>query len=271
VKETVFLNGQYVNPQEAGISVLNSGFLLGYGLFESMRLYQNKIVYFDQHMKRIMESSRLIGIKPYYNEGKIKEVIRKTVKLNGFSDSYVRLTLWKSDGRDGILVIARQYAPYPFKKYLAGFRACVSNFRQAEKSILSGIKSTSRLMLELAYADAKEKKFDEAIILNNRGYLAEASRCNIFFVKGNELFTPSLACGCLKGITRQVIFDLAGKCGLCVNEGEFTPGDLYNADEAFLTNSLMGVMPLFSVGKTVINRASNLTGVFINKYDLLKK
>jgi branched-subunit amino acid aminotransferase/4-amino-4-deoxychorismate lyase len=217
-----------------------------------------------------MESSRLIGIKPYYNDGEIKAVIRKAVKLNGSNDSYVRLTLWKSEGRDGILIIVREYSPYPLKKYLAGLRACVSKFRQGENSFLSGIKTTSRVILELAYACAKEKRFDEAIILNNRGYIAEASRSNIFFVKGNELFTPSLACGCLKGITRQVIFDLAGKYNIRVNEGEFTPGDLYNAEEVFLTNSLMGVIPLVSVEKISIGRDALLTRFFINKYNSLK-
>ncbi len=263
----IFLNGKFVNPEEANVSALSQGFLFGYGLFETMRSYQKRIVYFNQHMRRIMESSRLIGINPSYSIDKIKAIINETVKLNGSCDNYVRLTLWKSDGQAGILVIVREYFPYPFKKYMVGFRACVSKFVQEENSFLSGIKTTSRVMIELAYACAKEKKFDEAVILNSRGYIAEASRSNIFFVKGNELFTPSLACGCLKGITRQAIFDLARERNIIVNEGEFTLNDLYNADEAFLTNSLMGVMPLVSLGKISISRASSLTKFFIAKYN----
>lgn len=270
MKETIFLNGKFVNPEKANVSVLSPGFLCGYGLFETMRSYQKRIVYFDQHMRRIMESSRLIGITPSYSIGKIKAIINETVKLNGSCDNYVRLTLWKSDGQTGTLVIAREYAPYPPKKYLIGFRACVSSFRQDENSFFTGIKATCRLMLELVYARAKENRFDEAIILNNRGYIAEASRSNVFFVKDNELFTPSLACGCLKGITRKVIFDLAKKYNIALNEGKFTLNDLYNSDEAFLTNSLMGIMPLVSLGKTSINRATKLTEFFINKYNLLR-
>lgn len=269
MKETIFLNGQFVDSKEAGISVLTPGFLFGYGLFETMRAYRNRIVYFDMHMKRILQASRLIGIKPYYNEGELKAVINKAVQLNGASDSYVRLTLWKSDGKAGILVIVRQYLAFSPKKYLAGFRGCVSEFRQGENSFLPGIKSTSRVMLELAYTLAKERKFDEAVILNNRGYIAEASRSNIFFIKGKELFTPALACGCLKGITRQVIFDLARKYNIGVNEGEFTLADLYKAEGAFLTNSLMGVMPLVSVEKISIGKAGRLTKFLINKYNLL--
>ncbi len=270
MKETIFLNGKFVNSEEAKISVLNSGFLFGYGLFETMRSYQKRIVYFAWHMKRIMESSRLIGINPPYSIGRLKAVIIETVKLNGSRDTYVRLTLWKTNDYTGILVVAREYAPYPPKKYLAGFRACVSEFRQDENSFFTGIKATCRVMLELAYARAKENRFDEAIILNSRGYIAEVSRGNIFFVKDNELFTPSLECGCLKGITRKVIFDLAMKYNIGLNEGKFTLNDLYHADEAFLTNSLMGVMPLVSMEKISISRAAKLTKFFINKYNLLK-
>lgn len=267
MKETIFLNGKFVNSEEAKVSVLNPGFLCGYGLFETMRAYQKRIVYFDQHMKRIMEASRLIGLTPTYSTGTIKGIINETVKLNGSCDNYVRLTLWKSDGRTGTLVIAREYAPYPPKKYLTGFRACVSSFRQDENSFFSRVKATCRLMLELAYARAKENSFDEAIILNNRGYIAEASRSNVFFVKDNELFTPSLECGCLKGITRKVIFDLAKKYDIALSEGKFTPDDLYNADEAFLTNSLMGVMPLVSVEGISLSGARSLGKFFIAKYN----
>lgn len=265
MQETVFLNGKFVDPQEAGISVFDPGFLLGYGLFETMRSYKDKIVYFSRHMRRIMESSRLIGIKPYCSGNEIKTAINKAVKLNGSGDSYVRLTLWNG----GILVIVRDYSPYSLKKYHVGFNGCISKFRQNENYFLSGIKTVSRVMLELAYSYAKGNKFDEAILLNSRGYLAEASRSNIFFAKGKELFTPSLSCGCLKGITRQAVFDLAEECNIGVNEGEFTLGDLYSADGAFLTNSLMGIMPLASVEQTAISRNSKLTRLFINKYNLL--
>lgn len=267
MKEKIFLNGKFVSLAQAKISVLSPGFLLGYGLFETMRSYQGKIVYFEQHLKRLMESSRLIGITPPYSVGKIKAIINETVKLNGSCDNYVRLTLWKSDGQTGNLVIAREYTPFPPRKYLTGFRACVSGLRQAENSFFSGIKATCRVMLELAYARAKENKFDEALILNSRGYIAETSRSNIFFVKDNELFTPSLECGCLKGVTREAVFDLAKKYGIGLNEGKFTLEDLYNAHGAFLTNSLMGIMPLTSVDKILIKRADKLTGFFIDKYN----
>jgi branched-subunit amino acid aminotransferase/4-amino-4-deoxychorismate lyase len=121
--------------------------------------------------------------------------------------------------------------------------------------------------------EAKNKSFDEAIILNNRGFIAEGSRSNIFLVKDNRIFTPALECGCLDGITRRVIFDLAQKHNLKIQGGNFTPQDLRESDEAFLSNSLIGVMPAVSVDKYPIGkgRVGRITKFFMSKYHLLLK
>lgn len=244
-----------------------------YGLFETMRSYNNKIVYLNEHLKRLNSSCGLIGIKLPYPAHKLKTAIRKAARQSGFSDNYLRLTLWKSGGRTDISIIAREYKPCAYEKYKKGFRVLVSKFRQNENSLISNIKTTNRLLYELAYQEARIKKFDEAIILNGRGYIAEASRSNIFFVKDSQLFTPALQCGCLGGITRKVIFDLAKKYGIPANEGNFTLGDLCAADEAFLTNSLIGVMPLACVKGTPIGSGgrAKLSSFLSKKYTSLLK
>jgi len=273
MKEAVFLNGKFLTSKDAKISVLEPGFLYGWGLFETMRSYNNKIVYFDQHLKRIKRSCRLIQVKFPYSIGKLKGIIQRAVKLSDGRDVYVRLTLWKSDIGTGTLITTRKCQPYSFKKYREGLRACISLFRQNESSCLSQIKTTNYLLYRLSLMQAKNNGFDEGIILNNRGYIAEASRSNIFFVKDKEIFTPALECGCLDGITRRVIFDFAKKHKLKIQEGKFIPSDLYEADEAFLTNSLMGVMPLTRLEKKPIAKglAGRTTKLFIKKYNLLLK
>ena len=235
-----------------------------------MRSYRNNIIYLDQHLKRIKESSGLIKLILPYPLSTLKKIIKDIVNINLLKDAYVRLTAWKSETSADILVVARKYHTYSLKKYKQGFSVCVSGFRQNEHSFLARIKSTSYLLYQLAYLEAKEKGFDEAIILNSRGYIAEASRSNIFLVKDSQLFTPSLTCGCLDGITRRVIFDLAKKYHLKIFEGNFTLSDLYDSDEAFLTNSLMGVMPLRSIEKQ--NRGvGRITKFFMKKYNALLK
>lgn len=270
--EIVFLNGKFIPKEDAEVSALEPGFLYGWGLFETMRSYNGRIVYFGQHLERIKNSCQLIAIKFPYPTIKLKEIIKKTVEINGFEDSYVKLIISKSERGAEVLVIVKRYAPYPQKKYRLGLRACIAGFRQNELSIFARLKTNNRLLYQLACSQAKNKDFDEAVILNNRGYITEGSRSNIFLVEDNEIFTPSLECGCLDGITRRVVFDLAKKHSLKIYEGNFTVQDLYQADEAFLTNSLMGVMPLASVEHRRIGTGINkykLTGLFMKKYNLL--
>ncbi len=257
----VFLNGEFIPAEEATASVLGPGFLQGYGLFETMRSYRGKIAYLDAHLRRIEKSSGLLYLRLPYSAPGLKRIIAKAVKINGFSDCCVRLTVWKGERETQTLIIAKKYRPFPHKKYLAGFRVWVSPYRQNEFSLLTQIKSTSRLFYEFVYRQAKDKGFDEAIILNSRGDIAEGSRSNIFLVKAKVLFTPALSCGCLAGVTRRVAMDLAKKYNIEVCEGKFTMRDFYAADEVFLTNSLMGIMP--------VNRCKKLTRFLIKKYNSL--
>lgn len=273
MKEIVFLNGKFVPKEEAKISVLGPAFLYGWGLFETMRAYNNKIVYLEAHLERIKKSSRLIDIRMRYSLAGLKDIIFRTIKVNSFKDAYVRLTLWKSKKGADILVVAKKYLPLSSKKYKEGFAAAISKFRQNEGAFLAQVKSTSRLLYESAYQEAKNKGFDEAIILNHRGYITEGSRSNIFLVKESVLFTPALECGCLEGVTRKAIFDFGKKYKIKVYEGNFTVQDLYIADEVFLTNSLMGVMPLTSLEKQPLAKGlvGKLTKFFMQKYNVLLK
>lgn len=271
MNEIIFLNGKFVAQQDARLSVLEPGFLYGWGVFETMRAYNQKIVYLDAHLKRLKSSCSLIDMKLPYPLVKLKKIIKNVVEKCRISDIYIRLTLSKSSQGTNIFLVAKKYQPHSFKKYRKGFSACICPFRQNENSKLAHLKTTNYLFYQLAYLKAKHKGFDEAIILNSRGFITEASRSNIFFIKNKELFTPSLDCGVLAGITRKVVFDLARIYNLKIYEGKFTIYDLDEADEAFLTNALMGIMPLVSVeGKLIAKGAlAKLSSFFIKKYNLL--
>jgi len=273
-KKIVFLNGKFMPMGDVKLSVFSPGFFYGFGLFETMRSYNNKIVYLDQHIKRIKNSCRLIGIRLNYSADKLKDMIKKTITINKLKDTYARLTIWKSFKGTDILIWAKTYKRYSTLKYNRGFRVYISRYKQNENSFFSQYKTTNRLLYELAFQEAKQKGYDETIMLNNRGYITECSRSNIFFIKDKQLFTPSLSSGCLAGITRRAIFDLAKKYNIKIYEGNLTLQDLYEIDEAFLTNSLMGVMPLASVEKHRLAKGVNnfkLTRFFIRKYNCLLK
>ena len=273
LKRYVFLNGKFVPEEETKLQVLAPGFLYGFGLYETMRFCKGRIVYFKEHLERIQDACKITGIRFPYGLRYLRKMIRKAVKLNDLADAYVKLVFWKAVEGTDTVIIARKNTPLPKQKYRRGFCAAISSLRQAEDCFLCRIKSTNRLLYELSFEEAKRRGADEALILNNRGLIAEGSRSNIFFARAGELFTPQLDCGCLEGITRKVVFALAKKSGLRIFEGRFTPRELYCADEAFLTNSLKGIMPLTKVEDKVIGKAKcgKITDLLIKRYNCLLK
>lgn len=272
MNKTVFLNGKFIPQEKAKISILSAGFLYGWGVFESMRSYRNNIVYFNEHLERLNRSAKLLDIGCGFSLSKLKEIIYSLVGMNSLKDAYIRLTLSKCEKGQDVLITAKKYEPYSPRKYKKGFRVCVSCLKQNESSCLTRIKTTNYLLCRLAYTHAIKIGFDDAIILNSRGYITEASRSNLFFVKGEELLTPSLECGCLEGITRRFILELSKKYNIKAFQGNFSVSDLCGSDAAFLTNSLMGIMPLASLEGTRIGKergTHKITRLFMERYKAL--
>ena len=273
MKEIIFLNKEFVAKEKAKLSVLEPGLLYGWGVFETMRAFGHRIIYLKQHLRRIKESCRKIDIRCSCSIGGLNGIIRKAVAKSDFDDAYVRLSIYKSGKDADVVVIVRKYKPYTPREYLQGFRGCISELKQTQNPVLAKIKSTNYLMYQLAYAQAKKRGFDEALITNAQGYITEGTRSNVFLVKGKKIFTPSLECGCLNGITRQVVFDLAKTYHLDIAQERISVQGIRRADEAFLTNSLIGIMPLVSLEKQIIGRglAGGVTAFFMQKYkDLLE-
>lgn len=269
-KEITLLNGKLIENQEIGDIFSEPGFLCGWGLFETMRSCNNKIVYLEEHLERIKNSAKLINIKFTLSATNLKQTIKRAVKESRFLDARVRLTLWKSSSGVNSLITVKKYKPYSIQGYKKGFSLGVSSLRQNESTFLTRIKTNNRIFYELALEEAKGNGFDEALILNNSGNIAEASRSNIFLIKDNRLLTPKLENGCLDGITRRVIFYLAGKCKIKFQEASVTVQDLYNADGAFLTNSMMGIMPVRALEQHIIPK-SKLMDLLIRQYQILLK
>ncbi|MDD4899589.1 MAG: aminotransferase class IV [Candidatus Omnitrophica bacterium] len=241
------------------------------GLFETMRCLRGKIVHLDWHLERLRLSAKLINLKLPVSRRQLENEIYATVKLNCLNDARVRVVLEADPSGAEIFVSATAYQPFSAQRYQKGFSAITSSLRQDERCLSARIKSTNRALYNLSLQEARKKGFDEAIILNQRGNICEGARSNIFFRLSGELFTPALANGCLPGVIRRLIFDFAKKDGLNIYEGNFTLEDLAACNEAFLTNSLMGVMPLTRLGAKSISggKAGRVSRRFLNRYQLL--
>ncbi|MGA2775580.1 MAG: aminotransferase class IV [Candidatus Omnitrophota bacterium] len=233
------------------------------GIFETIRVKEGKIVYFDQHLSRIIKSSCFFKIKLPCSREKLAGLILESVKKAGIKDGRLKVIIRQGPHRAAVQILIQKYKPFPKNKYREGFRVTVSPFRQNELR-LARHKTTGRLLYDLSFKQAKKAGYDEALILNKFGYLTEATRSNVFFARSGKLFTPDAKCGCLEGITRRAVKDLALKHKIKVCEGEFRLEDIASAQEAFLTNSLMGIMPFKG-------KCGKITKLLIEEYNCLLK
>ena len=260
--ELVYLNGSLVARDDARIAVLDYGFLYGFGLFETMRAYGGHVFRLDRHIDRLLRSAERLGIVV---EGEaLESAVTETIRANGLGDTRIRLTVSIGEGgvapdpttcgEPTVLVVAGNYQPFSEEVYQKGFSAVVSSIRRNSQSPLSGMKTLNFLESMLARQEARSAGADEALLLNEKGLLTEVSMSNVFLVSDGSLRTPGMESGVLPGITREAVLELAGGLGMDVVECDITMGDLIGADEVFLTNSVMEIMPLTGVeGKPVGN------------------
>lgn len=250
VDELVYLNGSLVPRSEARVSVFDRGFLYGYGLFETMRAYNGRIFRLHSHVERLIASAKIIGIRLDMGID-LGKACEETLRANGLKEARLRLTVsrgeaatFSGESSPTVAVTASRYSPLPAEVYERGYRALVSSHRRFSLSPLSRIKSDNYLPGILARMEAEAAGLDEALLLNEHGHIAEAAMSNIFFVDSDGLVTPPVESGILPGITRQVVMGLARDMGMAVSEEEVNLRDLGRFNEAFLTNSVMEVMPL---------------------------
>ena len=257
LEEIVYLNGHLIPRSQAKLSPFDYGFLYGYGLFETMRAYRGHIFRLREHLARLSQAAEILGLISLTTAYDLEKACQDTIKGNGLSEARLRLTISAGEGEivpdpstcshPTVFIVARSYTPYPPETYQRGFSAVVSSLRRNSQSPLSRMKSTSYLESMIARAEAKAKGADEALLLNEQEFLVEGSTNNLFVVSNGELATPSVASGVLPGITRQAVLELAPSLNIRAREGEIELEDLLAAEEAFLTNSLLEIMPLTRV------------------------
>jgi len=254
----VWVKNGFVDIDRATISIFDRGFLYGDGVFETMRCYAGVVFKLDEHLKRLYSSLGVAGIKPPCSRSRLETLVYKTISINKLKGAYVRVAVTRGEGRFAIghkdsffptlVIIAKPFDGYPARMHDKGISAGLAGTRQNEYSVLSRVKSHNFLNHILARFEAQDMGFDEAIIANTRGHIAEAATSNIFIVKRGALITPALTSGVLPGITRATVIGIAKRLGLGVKEKAVTYKELLAADEAFLTNSLAEMLPVTKIG-----------------------
>lgn len=256
--EVLFLNGRFLPLAQAYISPMDRGFLYGDGIFETIRVYSGKVFRLTDHLKRLACSAKALKLPLPCSSDELRRVIRELLKRNHLTDAVVRIALSRGVGGRGpslranfqptLLITASPFHGYPSEYYEKGIRVIFASIRLDVASPLPRHKTANYLLYILARAEAEESGAVEALLLNSRGEVAEAATANIFIVRQGRVITPPLRANILPGITRKVVLDICAQRGIPHAQRTIDPNELLAADEVFITNSLMEIMPVVKVG-----------------------
>jgi len=250
-----WVNGCLVGESEPSLSLLERGLTLGDGVFETMLAAGTNIFRPAEHLERLAQGASLLEIDLPPTEHLLAAVL-ETLSANRLSAAVVRLTVSRgADPGRGLdvppelspTVIVRVVEHKPRSLDEPGLAAVFSSLRRNESSPLSRVKCLSYAENVLARLEARRRGADEAVLMNTAGAVCCASAANVFAVKGGTLVTPPIEGGALPGVTRRCLLELAAARGIAVREAPVLPEDLRAADEAFLTNTVVGVAGLTSL------------------------
>ncbi|MDD5080897.1 MAG: aminotransferase class IV [Candidatus Omnitrophica bacterium] len=240
----VYHDKKYIGQEELN-EVFEPGYLFGWGAFESFRAYEGKPAFLDEHIERLQKAIDVIGLDKLNEDW--EQVVRGMLEKNNLNNAYIRINVYKKREGTGLIVYANEFGYYKKEIYDAGFKLGGSEYIREENKFSGHIKSLSYMINRLAWHDAQKKKKDEAVMCNRNGMVVGGSRSNIFIVRGDRIFTPSLSSGAFNGITRKKVFDICFNTGIFIEEGDFDKEGLLNADEVFLTSSLLEIMPVSGI------------------------
>lgn len=250
----IYLDGKFVDQEDAKVSVFDHGVLYGDGIFEGIRAYHGRVFKLDEHINRLYQGAKTIMLNINETPEEMSRVVTETCRRNDLSDCYIRLVVTRGFGDLGLdpnkcprsttFCIASKISLYPEELYENGLPlATVATRRNLSEACNPRVKSLNYLNNISAKIEANLAGVGEGILLNNEGYVAEATGDNVFIVRKGVLMTPALHAGLLEGVTRNCVMALAKKRGIEVKETLFTRMDMYTADECFLTGTAAELIP----------------------------
>ncbi len=262
----IFLNDKFVARDEAKISVFDHGFLYGDGVFETLRAYSGRLLQVERHIARLQQSCDLIGLPLSIPNLHWPELLAEILRRNELSHASLRITISRGEGEIGldpslcpqptVVIMAKPVVQYSPEFHANGVTLAVANVRRNPIAAQPPeIKSLSFLNNILAKHEAIHAGCFDALMLNMDGFLTECTTSNVFFFQQGQLFTPAVDCGILRGVTRDIVMLLATENGMSVVEGSFTLAQILAAEECFITNTGLEVMPVSHVGTQEIGSA----------------
>ena len=266
VKEAkIYIDGKFYSEANAKISVFDHGLLYGDGIFEGIRFYNGRVFRLEEHLHRLWDSARSICLEIPMTMREMTEAVLETIRQNHLRDGYIRLLVTRGIGNLGlnptqckspsVIIIAATIALYHEDFYRKGLTIVTCATRRSNPASLNpAVKSLNYLNNVMARVEANLAGADEALMLNDAGNVAECTADNVFIAKHGQIFTPPVAAGALRGITRAVVFEIAAELGVKVRETDITRHDVFVADECFLTGTAAEIVPVVKAdGRSIGN------------------
>ncbi|MFL2678982.1 MAG: branched-chain amino acid aminotransferase [Alphaproteobacteria bacterium] len=252
---TIWVDGKFIDWKNANMHILNHGLHYGSCVFEGIRLYEGKIFKLEEHIKRLFDSAKILDLNIPFNFKEIIQVTKDITQKQNILNGYIRPVVWRGSEIMAIsakkastkIAIAAWEWPSYFspEKLLEGIKLSKSKWRRpSPESAPTNSKAAGLYMIcSLSKHEAEKEGFDDALMLDYRGYIAEATGANIFFVKNSEIYTPIPDCF-LNGITRQVVIEIAKQNNIKVHESYLEMDFLEGCDEVFLTGTAVEITPV---------------------------
>ena len=262
----IYVNGEFFSRNEAKVSIFDSGFVLGDGVWEGLRLVRGRLISLETHLDRLFEGAASIALDIGMSRDELRQAVHLTLERNGMTDgAHVRLMVTRGIkktvnqdprfviGGATVVIVAEFKTPKPETRE-RGLALLTSTFRTSNPDVFDlRLNSHSRLNLIQALIQAINAGADEALMLDSRGFVASCNSTNFFIVRRGELWT-STGLYNFKGITQQEVVDVWRAQGRVARECDFTLAQVYSADEAFITGTLGGVTPVTRIdGRAIGN------------------
>jgi len=254
----VNVEGRLVPPEQAVVPVLDRGFLYGDSVYEVVRTYGGRVFELGRHLARMERSAARIGLT-LPPRARIETELERTLQAAGNAESYARIVVTRGEGRFGLaphlaeglnrlIVIVRPLEPPAAEQYERGLQLAIARIRRNPPQALDpALKTGNYLNSALALRESHAAGADDALLLDLKGQVTEASTSNVFFVHAGAVVTPPLALGMLEGVTRGLVIEAARGDGLSVREESHGPDAFAEADEAFVTSTIREVMAVTSL------------------------
>jgi len=241
------INGRLVDPKDATISVFDNSVMYAEGLFEMFLGVGNEVIFAEEHLRRLYRGAKLIDLKMPITKETLRRWMQKTLAAHPAKIKKLRLTVtcglskkwFGTQGKPQIILNAG-----PHEMPVKPFRLLLAPFRLDERSVFRRIKTLSYTIHAVALKQAQARRYDDALLLNNRDQVAEVTSANIFWLDRGRIYTPPLSSGCLDGVTRRIVFREVRKLGYRIDEKNISLPKLLQTDEIFISSSTKLVIPV---------------------------